>query len=412
MEIKKEKGLVKFELTFDKQTWEAELDKAYKKDAGKYKVQGFRAGKAPRGVIEKNYGTDTFVTPALQELMSRGYGEILDSDPSIKPVDYPTIDYKLDDKGITITGSVPVEPEVKLGKYTGHKVTKPEVKVTDADIDKYLTDMQENRARQVEAKADHKAKMGDVAVIDFVGYVEGAEFSGGKAENYELELGSNSFIDTFEKQLEGLKKGDKKDVIVTFPKTYHVSDLAGKEAKFEVTISKIMVKEMPKLDDAFAKESSEFDTMAKWREGIKKDIAEQMQKGAEANAENELVKAVVESTKIDVPPVMVERQIDAMVRDIQMRMMHSGLDMNMYLQYAQTTMEKMREDMKEQATVSVKTRLVFDAIIAKEGIEVSDKEVDAFQKEKKMKDEQKDFIKQDLLLGKLIDLLKEKNEVS
>jgi len=389
--IKKKKGEVEFEFSFDLKRWEDELEKAYKATAGKYKVQGFRAGKAPRGVIEKNYGTDVFLEPAISNLMNEAYGKMLKDDPTIKPVDYPGIDYKLDSNGITITGSVPVEPEFTLGKYTGHKISKEPVNVTDKDIDNYISQMQARRGRQVDAKDDYKAKNGDIAIIDFVGSVGGVEFPGGKAEDYELVLGSNSFIDTFEKQLEGTKKGDKKDVKVTFPKEYHSTDLAGKEALFKVTVKKIMVNELPEINDAFAKESSEFNTLAKWREGIKKELTETAEIAAINNAENTLIEKVVTETKIDIPQSLMDRQVDRMVQDMAQRVMQQlGIPLEAYLEYAKTTMEKMRADMKPQAEANIKTRLVFDAIADKEGIDAPDGNTK---------------------LDKILDLLKEKNEI-
>ena len=410
MDIQKEKTEVKFTLKYDLATWEAELDKAYKANAGKYKVQGFRHGKAPRGVIEKNYGTDVFVNPALQEIMSRGYSEILKSDPKIKPIDYPTIDYKITDTDITITGSVLVEPEFTLGKYTGHKIKKTVAPITDKDVDAYLTKMQENRAKTVEAKSDYKAKIGDVCVIDFVGSVDGVEFPGGKAENYDLELGSNSFIDTFEKQLEGSKTGDSKDVLVTFPKEYHAKELAGKQAKFAVKVNKILAKELPKLDDEFAKESSEFDTMAKWREGIKKQLTDQAENAADANAENELVKTIVEGTKIDIPQRMIDGSTNASLHEMEMRLFQSGITMDQYLQYTNFTMENLREQHAKQAEANVKTRLVFDAIIEKENLFVTDEEIKDRVNNKTKPDEVR-MIKQDLVLTKLLNFLKEKNTI-
>ena len=281
------------EFTFGKTEYDRALEAAYNANAAKYSVQGFRKGKASRAIIEKNYG-DVFSEPAVNELFSGAYFDILTADKDIRPIDRPNVDIKKKDGGVVITATIDVEPKFTLGKYTGLEVKRAEIKVTDKDVDEYLTRVAQSRARQLSAAKDYKIQNGDIAVIDFVGSVNGKEFEGGAAKKHELEIGSHSFIDTFEEQLVGKKIGDKPDVTVTFPKDYHAKELAGAKAVFKVDIRNVLIKELPAIDDTLAKEASEFSTLAEFRADIKTRLEKQAASECAHIDENNLFKTVTD----------------------------------------------------------------------------------------------------------------------
>jgi len=422
--ITKKKDVVEIEIIFDKTTWTREIDVAYSALAPKYKVQGFRAGKAPKGVIEKAYGKGLFEEEAIKTAFTREYNKILEANAELKPIDYPTVKNMDEqaDGGMKVLAEVFVEPEFTLGTYKGLEVKKKEIKVTDKDVDAFLDHQASMRVKSVAAAKGHKIAMGDVAVIDFVGSVDGKEFEGGKAEKFELEIGSKQFIDTFEEQLVGLVVGDKKDVNVKFPTEYHAKELAGKMSLFKVTVRNILLKQKPAIDDTFAKESSEFNNLADW----KKQIRENLQKSAEAKAEQEtnfeLIEKVTSNTKVEVPQIMVDMQIDFILQDINARLMQQGVGLEQYAQMTGTTIEKMREEQFENAKRSVKARLVFDAIAKKEGITITEADIDAEIKrvcgsEKKRYDDIRkkpnvtSMVEQNLKFEKITNYLKANNKI-
>jgi len=365
--VTKQKNQATVEMTFNKAEWDAAIESAYKKNAGKYKVAGFRAGKAPRKMVEQQYGAGIFIEDAIQDLFAANFGD------ELKLIDYPHLDFNFtEDGGIKLVAKCDIEPEVTLGKYTGLEIKKTEVKVGTKDVDAYLKRLQETRAKQVAADKEHAVADGDIAVIDFRGSVDGKYFDGGTAKNYELEIGSHSFIDNFEEQLIGLKVGESRDVNVTFPATYHVEDLKNAKAKFEVTLNNIMVKEMPKLDDEFAKEVSEFDSLQALKDDILKKLTDQATKQAEYADEEKLFEAIMDNAKVEIPDKMIHDYAHAMIHDMEHKLAAQGASLEIYAQYMGTTVEKIHDEQHQIAAKQVKMRLVMDAIVEKE--QLSDKD--------------------------------------
>lgn len=356
-------------MTFAKKEWEDAVDRAYQKTAGKYKVAGFRAGKAPRKMIEQQYGAGIFMEDAVQDLFAANFGN------DLKLIDYPHLDFDFTaDGGIKLTATCELEPEVTLGKYTDLTIKKTAVNVGEKDVKEYLTRLQQSRAKQVAAAKDHKVANGDIAVIDFKGSVDGKYFEGGTAQNYELEIGSHSFIDNFEDQLIGMSAGESRDVLVTFPKQYPVADLQNAKAKFEVTLHNILVKELPTLDDQFAKEVSEFDNLKDFKADLLKKMTEQATKRAEYEDEEKLFEAVAANAKVDIPDKMIHSHAHAMIHDMEHQLQSQGATMEAYAQYLGTTVEKIHEEQHELAAKQVKMRLVMDAIIEKEKLSDKDRQ--------------------------------------
>ena len=422
--IEKAKGQYKIKMTLSKAEWDKEVQKAYEATAGKYKVQGFRPGKAPRGVIEKNYGEGVFVEDAMNKLLSREYSKVLKENPAIKPIDRPEIN--VSDDFLEIKIAVDVEPEFTLGKYTGLQVKRGvgAGAVTDKEVEIVLADQAKVRSRQVAADKGHKIANGDIAVINFVGSVDGVEFEGGKADKFELEIGSHSFIDTFEEQLVGKAVGESVNVNVKFPEKYHAVNLAGKAALFVVDITNILRKEIPAIDDAFAKEASEFDNLADWKKGIRAKLEESAKARAESETKNELLKLIIEGTKMEIPVKMIDMKLAEIMHDMEQQLAQQGATVEMYAAQMNMPMDKLMETQRTNAERTVRARLVLDAIIAKEGIEVSDDDVKAKIEEiseKYNKDAAKIFkkdaaqlemLREDLRFEKLMGWLMEKNKVS
>ena len=357
----KQKNQATVVMTFNKEEWENAIESAYKKNAGKYKVAGFRAGKAPRKMVEQQYGAGIFVEDAIQDLFANNFGD------ELKLIDYPHIDFEFTaDGGLKLTAKCDVEPEVTLGQYTGLEIKKTEVKVGDKEVNDYLGRLQATRAKQVAADKEHAVANGDIAVIDFKGSVDGKYFEGGTAKNYELEIGSHSFIDNFEDQLVGMKMGESRDVNVTFPANYHVEDLKNEKAKFEVTLHNIMIKEMPALDDEFAKEVSEFDNMKDFKADILKKLTEQATKQAEYADEEKLFEKIMDNAKVEIPDKMIHDYAHAMIHDMEHKLAAQGASLEMYAQFMGTTVEKIHDEQHEIAAKQVKMRLVMDAIVEKE----------------------------------------------
>jgi len=345
----------------------AAKETAYKQNAEKYNVQGFRKGKAPKAIIEKNYG-DVFTESAIGDLFSNAYSKHLADNPDIKPIDYPTIDVKEKDGGFEITATIEVEPKFTLGKYTGLEVKAAKISVTDKDIDGFLEKMVADRVRLLAADEGHKIKTGDVAVIDFVGSIDGVEFPGGSAKNHQLEIGTKSFIDTFEDQLVGKAAGDKVDVKVSFPKEYHATELAGKPALFKVEVRNILIKQFPKLDDTLAKEASEFESLAEFRADIRKRMEAQAEIEQNRMSEDALVEAVVTQTKVDVPKKLTDREYQHMISNLTNSLAKQGLTIEQYFQYMNVQASEFEKKQREFAEIGAKTRLVLVAIMEKENI--------------------------------------------
>jgi len=378
MEAKMEKieaNLVKIEVRVEAEKFDAALKKAYNKNKAHFNVQGFRKGKVPMAMVKKFYGVEVLFDDAINFSIDETYGKAL-AENDIKPVDYPKIDIVEigEGKDLVYTAEVTVYPEVKLGEYKGLEVKKNSYEVTEEEVQKQLESIQEKNAR-VETKTEGTVEKGDIAVIDFKGFIDGEAFEGGEGTDYSLEIGSGSFIDTFEDQLVGLKAGENKEVKVTFPEGYGKEELNGKPATFEVTVKEIKVKELQELDDEFAKEVSEFDTLAELKEDIKKKAEEHNAQKADREFENDVITAAVETATIDLPEVMVEKEIDAMIGDLENRLRYQGLTLDQYMEFTGSSVDKMRDYMKENADKKVRADLVLDAIAKAENIEATEEEI-------------------------------------
>ena len=373
---KVDKNVVSFEFTVSADEFEKGVEKAYRKNVGKINIQGFRKGKAPRKIIERYYGAEIFYEDAVNIVLPDAYDNAV-KENNIFPVDQPEIDIKGEiekGKDITFTAKVTVKPEFELGEYKGVKAQKVTSRVLKKDIEAELEKKREMNSRMVPVE-DRPIEKDDVANIDFEGFCDGVPFDGGKGEGFDLTIGSGQFIPGFEEQLIGKNIGDEVDVNVTFPEEYHAEELKGKPALFKVKINSIKVKELPELDDEFAKDVSEFDTL----EDLKKDIKEKLSKAGKENAahktEENVINAVCDATEIDIPDAMINSQIDKMLRDFDMNMRYQGLNLEQYLKYTGMTVDKMREQFKDDAAKNVKTSLVLEKVCEAEGIDASEDEI-------------------------------------
>lgn len=420
-QVEKKEGSVKFTFTVSHDEWESEIEQTYLKTKGKYSVPGFRKGHATRKMIENFYGQSVFFDDAINNCVRKGYSKALDENEDIFPVDEPQVDIaKFDDKELVFTVEVVVKPEVQLGKYTGIKLDKVEYTVKQSDVKAELERARERLSRNEEV-SDRALKNGDTANIDYSGSVDGVKFVGGTAEKQDLVIGSKTFIPGFEEQLIGMNVGDSKDITVKFPEEYHAKDLAGKDAVFAVKLNSITVKVLPELNDAFAQEASKFDTLAEYKEDIKKTLTENAKSRAEAENENNLIKAIVDDAKVEIPDAMIETQLDYIVQDFSYRLSYAyrGMKFEDYLKYSGTTMEEFRKDRREEALNTVKTRLTLEAVIKAANIEVSQEDLDAKVKEladqtKKSVEEVKasgqlPYIRNEILMTRTMDFLKENN---
>ena len=373
---KVEKNKAKITITITKEEWEGYVQKSYEENCSKFNIQGFRKGKAPRRVIEKNYGENVFFDDAFDYAFGDNYREVFKNEKDFDPINQPDVSIKsFDDNGLVVEAIVELMPEVKLGEYKGTKVKKATGEVDDEKVEKELKQVQERQARFVDV--EREAKLGDIATIDFSGSVDGVKFDGGTAEDYRLELGSKSFIDTFEEQIVGMNLGQSKDVNVTFPAEYHEPSLAGKPAVFAVTLKKLEEKQLPELNDEFADNVSEFSTLEEYKADIKKHLQASLEKKLERENENKLIEAVVSTATLEVPEVLVERQLDLFLRDFEQRLMYQGLKIEDYAKYMNVTVEELRNQNREQAVEAVKTRLALEQLVKEEGLTVTEAEVDA-----------------------------------
>ena len=380
MEAKMEKidvNIVKFEVKVEAEKFDAALTRAYKKNVKNFNVPGFRKGKVPMNVVKKYYGIEVLLEDAVNFAIEGSYSEVL-KENNIIPVDYPKVDVIEvgEGKDFVYTAEVTVYPEVELGEYKGLSIEKKTYEVTEEEISKKLKEMQEKNAR-VETKEEGTVENGNIAVIDFKGYVDGEAFQGGEGKDYSLEIGSKTFIDTFEEQLVGAKVNDTVEVNVTFPENYGKEELNGKPAKFEVTIKEIKVKELPELDDEFAKETSEFETIADLKADITKKLEEANSERSEREFEEAVITAVAGNAKVEIPEVMVEKEVDKMVQNLQQRLQYQGLSLEQYFQFTGIDEAKMREYMKANAQTKVKVDLVLEAIEKAENVEATEEEIRA-----------------------------------
>lgn len=371
-----EKNLVKLTFEVSTQKFEEGMQKAYLKNVKKINIPGFRKGKATRAMIEKYYSPSIFYDDAINYILPDAYDEAL-KESGLDSVAKPEIDVEEIKEGepIVFTALVTTKPEVKLGQYKGIEVGKIEYTVAEEDIDKEIVAAQNQNARIITVE-DRPVADGDTAVIDFEGFADGIAFPGGKGENYELEIGSGSFIPGFEEQLVGASAGAELDVNVTFPEEYHAADLAGKPVLFKVKLHEIKMKELPALDDDFASEVSEFETFAEYKASIKERLEKAAEEKAKVETENTLIDAAADNCKVDIPDAMIEAQIDRMINDFSQRLAYQGMSMEQYMQYAGSTVEAMRENYREQAQKQVKVSLLLENVAKAEGIEANAEEID------------------------------------
>jgi len=373
---KKEDNTAVLTITVDAAKFEAAIKEAYNKKKGSFQIPGFRKGKAPQNMIEKMYGAGVFYEEAANICMPDAYDEAA-TESGLEIVSRPEVEVTQIEKGkdFIFNATVALKPEVTLGEYKGIEVETTEVTVTDEDIDAEINKVREQNSRIVPVE-DRAIEDGDIATIDFEGFVDGNAFEGGKGEDYALTIGSHSFIDTFEEQLIGKSIGDEVEVNVTFPEKYQVEDLQGKPALFKVKVKGIKVKELPEVDEDFVQDISEFDTVDEYKEDVKKTILERKEKAAKTDKENKIIEKIIEGAKMEIPDAMVNEQSKMMVNEMAQNMQSQGLTIEQYMQFTGLTPELMAEQMKPQALKRIQSRLVLEAVADAEGFEISDEEVD------------------------------------
>ena len=375
--VKKEGNKVTLKITVDNNKFEEAVNKAYNKTKGKYNIPGFRKGKAPKVVIETQYGKGVFYNDAIDMLFPEIYPQAI-KELNIDPIDRPDLDIEeiSKDNGLVMVVNVEVKPEFELGAYKGIEISKVDNTVSEEEVELSLNEMVNKNARliSVEGKA---LENGDTAVIDFEGFENGVAFEGGKGENYNLVIGSNTFIPGFEDQLVGKKAGEEVEVNVTFPETYHAENLAGKPVVFNVKVNDVKVKEVPALDDEFAKDTTEFETLAELRADVKAKLEEQAKNAADAEMRNALVEKVSANTEVEVPEAMIQHQIDNMLMELNYQLQYQGLNLQQLLEMTGRGVEELREERRADAERLVKSSLILEAIAEKENVEVNEADVDA-----------------------------------
>lgn len=373
---KLEKNMAKLTVEVPAEQFEAALKTSFQKNKNKFSIPGFRKGKAPQAMVEKMYGVGVLYDDAIDTLLDSTYADAV-KESGLEIVSRPEIGIEQIEEGKTFiyTALVAVKPEVTLGEYKGVEVEKAKPEVTDADVEAELKKVQDQNSRMVNIE-DRAVENGDHTVIDFEGFVDGQPFEGGKSEAYPLVIGSHSFIDTFEEQLIGKNIGDEVEVNVTFPAEYHAAELAGKPAVFKVKIHEIKTKELPELNDEFAGEVSEFETMDEYKSDIRAKLAETKQQQATTENENNVVEKVVENASMEIPDAMIDEQVREMINDYARRMQSQGISLEQYMQFTGMTIEKLQEQSRPQAEKRIRTRLVLEAVVAAENIQVSDEAVD------------------------------------
>ena len=381
LEKTKKANEVKMEITVEAEKFNEAIKKVYFKSAKYFNIPGFRKGKAPMQIVEKYYGKEIFYEDAFNEVAGEALEEAV-KENNLEVVSRPDIDVKQIEKGkdLIFTAVKQTKPEAELGKYKGIEIKKVEYTVSDEDIEHELGHMQEHNSRLISIE-DRPVESGDIATIDFEGFVDGKAFEGGKAEGHELEIGSNTFIPGFEDQVIGMKIDEEKDINVKFPDEYFSKDLAGKDATFKVKVHEIKKKELPELDDEFAKDVSEFDTLKELKADIKEKQQKQNDEKAKYETQEAAIKAVCEDMKVEIPDGMIEMEIDNMLKDIEQRLSYQGLKLEQYLQMMGKSQEDMRKEYEPQAIEGIKSRLALEAVIKAEKIEATDKEIDEKMKE-------------------------------
>lgn len=414
---KTEKSVYTLEFSVDKETFDKAISNAYRKQVGKITVPGFRKGKAPRNVIEKMYGKGFFYEDAINEVLPDAFDAAL-KESKLDMVGQPEFDVvSIDENGVVLSAKVAVKPNVKIDGYFGIEAEKKVAEVTDEEIEREINTVRERNSREIEITDETPAVLNDVCTIDYEGSVDGVPFDGGKGEGYPLKLGSGNFIPGFEDQIVGHKVGETFDVNVTFPEEYHAAELAGKAAVFKTTIHKIAHIELPELDDDFAKDVSEFDTMDEYRADVKAKIEKRHADEADRNFENAILDALIEKVEADIPEQMFIAETENFVRDYDNNLRMQGLDLKTYFQYTGMTLDALREQLRPQAEKQVKLRLALEAIAKKEKLKVTKKDTDAEFKriaemynmdvEKVREMVPADSVAEDMKVKKAMDLVKE-----
>ena len=412
-------------ITITEKEWAEDIETAYQKNKGKYKMEGFRAGKVPRAMIEKLYGPEVFYEDAFNDCFPKYYTQVLKKEKSLSPIDYPEVAVtEMSEKGVTYTAKIVVLPEFKVEKYSGIKIEKGKVEVKKSEVKHELEHMREHHARFVEV-TDRAVKDGDLINLDYSGSIDGVKFDGGTAEDQELTIGSGMFIPGFEDQMIGMSIGEAKDITVKFPENYGAKDLAGKDAVFAVKVLGIREKQLPKLDDEFAKDTTEFDSLSDLQASIEEKLTKQKTEMVEREAENKLIETIVNGVELNIPAKMIDKQVDYYVEDLAHKLSHQGLTLEGYFNYYGTTEEKFRKEQRKEAERSVKTSLVLEEIVSLEKIKVTEKDLKAkYEEVAKMYNMTADKIKelleaqgagasinQEILTEKVIAKLKELNEI-
>ena len=421
---KAEKSTVKIKITLSATEWKDAICAAYEKTKGKYSLPGFRKGKVPKHLLEATYGEGIFYEDAINDAFPKYYGEVLDKEPSIEAVAHPEVDIKkIDDKGLVIEAVVAVKPEVQLGEYKGIKFKKPVYNVEDKDIDDDLSRLQERNSRMVDVDG-RAVENGDTVIIDYSGSVDGVKFDGGTAEKQTLVIGSKSFIPGFEDQIIGMNKGDEKDINVKFPDDYHAENLKGKDSVFAIKLHEIKKKELPEITDEFIKDAVGAESVDAYKKEVKERLEKQNSDRAERELEDEIVKKISENATVEIPDALIKNQVDRMIQEMEYRMSYQGLKLEDYLKYIGKTMDDYRKEYEPQAKEIVKSQLVIEKVISEEKIDATDKDVEeriaemakaqgkpAPDVKKNMQERQLDYIKNDIIIKKLFDMLKKENVI-
>ena len=420
-----EKSTVKITIKFDGEEWKNALQSAYMKARGKFAINGFRKGKAPKNVIENMYGKGVFFEDALNLLFSDNYGSILDKcADKFTVVGEPDVSVeKLEDDGVTMVAVVPVKPEVKISSYKGMKIKEFAYNVTEEELNAEIARVQDRNARKV-AVEDRAAQLGDIANIDFVGTVDGVKFDGGEAEGFDLTLGSGQFIPGFEDQVVGMNIGETKDVNVTFPENYQAENLKGKAAVFAVKLNGLQAKELPELTDEFIKDATGSATVEEYKAKAMERLQKQADRRANDATENSILEAIAANTEVEIPQAMIEREIDGLVQKFEYQLMYQGLKLADYLEFLKISVADFRKNYEEQAKKNVTSQLIISQIIKEEKLEATEEEINAkiaeqaasVEKEmeeykKDMDPRQFDYIASDIVITKLFNFLKANNEM-
>ena len=420
---KKENGIYSASIVLDAKEWDEALASAYEKNKGKFNIPGFRKGHAPRNIIEKTYGQGAFYNDAIDAVYYNAYTTILKDHAEIKPIDAPKLDIKkIDETGIEMTMEITCTPDFELAQYKGLTFTKEKVEVKDEDIEEAIRRELLRASRLVET--NEAVKNDDFVTLDFDGYVDGKQFEGGKADNYQLQIGSHTFIDTFEDQLVGLNIGDKKDVEVTFPADYHVADLAGKPATFKVEIKNIRARIMPELNEEFVSNSTEFETVEEYKNSIKERLTKEAEDRADIELDNDMLDKVIDDTVLTVPEVLVEEEFARQIKGMEAQMSYQGITIEDYAKYIGKTVEEFKEDIKKSSARNCKARLVLEKLITEEKLDITEADIDSKIAEmaknvgkdveeykKQVNNDMVNRLANELLMKKIVEFLHANNEI-